>query len=232
MGYIEDRVAHLLETRAVEEMIEAAGTVPNLSDTVGAVLDTYPGNLSPEQCVELCNTVAWQHRMTGWGISTKNGGNRANRYDGESCALDILHHKPTGIVVDCLGSSGVGRPSVVWIVHGVNTQADRPWLAPIVPQVGGGGIIIPPIDPPKLPRLDRGEFYQEMQELDRYYTSDEGLHRANGLSKDGKPDFEGLAAWIFDIYLNARLAGISAQVARELYKAEIRKSGEWKGIHP
>lgn len=90
----------------------------------------------------------------------------------------------------------------------------------------------PPIKPPVTTiKLDRAEFFDEMMELHRFYASHEGLQRPNGLSRDGQPDFEGLAAWLFDIYLNARLLGKSKSEARELYRAEIRKSTEWKSIH-
>lgn len=94
---------------------------------------------------------------------------------------------------------------------------------------GAIGPIPDPIKPPVTIKLDRGEFFDEMMELDRFYTIE--LGRPNGLSRDQKPDFEGLAAWIFDIYLNARLAGKSKSEARDLYQAEIKKSTEWRDKH-
>ena len=50
-----------------------------------------------------------------------------------------------------------------------------------------------------------------MQRLDDFYRAPEGLQRPEGLSINEAPDFEGIAAWIFDVYLNARLAGRSIE---------------------
>ena len=62
-------------------------------------------------------------------------------------------------------------------------------------------------------QLDRGEFLQAMQRLDVFYRAPDGLQRPDGLSIDGAPDFLGIAAWIFDVYLNARLAAAAADAA-------------------
>lgn len=233
--YVEARVKHLLKTRTAQEMREAAQAVENLESDIEAAMNTYTGTLSPEQCVEVCNKVAWDNKANGWGVSEKRSGNRASRYDGKECALDILHHKPTNIVVDCIASSGSDHASATWIVHGANTQANRPWLAPIIPQ-DDSGTVDPDVDPDIPPvepiHLDRQEFYDEMIELHRFYKAPEGLQRKTGLaSEDGTPDFTGIAAWIFDIYLNNRLHGMSAAQAREEYRKEIRKTTEWIGHH-
>lgn len=89
---------------------------------------------------------------------------------------------------------------------------------------GGGGSTVP------LP--DRGEMMAEALELDRYYRSPEGLQRSQGLSIDGAPDWEGVGAWLFDVYLRARLAGKSREDARALYIKDIRRSAEWRQKHP
>ena len=62
-------------------------------------------------------------------------------------------------------------------------------------------------------KLNRTEFLQAMQRLDAFYQSVEGLQRPVGLSVDGVPDFLGIAAWVFDVYLNARLAGEPTEAA-------------------
>lgn len=81
-------------------------------------------------------------------------------------------------------------------------------------------------------RLDRAEFLQAMQRLDAFYRDVDGLQRPNGLSIAGRPDFEGIAAWIFDVYLNARLAGRSIEAAWTDVVRNIRASEEWITKHP
>jgi hypothetical protein len=81
-------------------------------------------------------------------------------------------------------------------------------------------------------RLSRAEFYQAMLRLDAYYRAPEGLQRPNGLSIDGAPDFLGIAAWIFDVYLNQRLAGRTVDQAWAEVVRNIEASDEWKAKHP
>lgn len=80
--------------------------------------------------------------------------------------------------------------------------------------------------------LDRAEFLERMEQLDVHYASPEGLQRPEGLSIGGRPDFLGIAAWIFDVYLNAKLRGESREAAWELVIANIEQSEEWRSKHP
>ena len=81
-------------------------------------------------------------------------------------------------------------------------------------------------------QLDRSEFLQAMQRLDAFYRAPEGLQRPGGLSIDGAPDFLGIAAWIFDVYLNARLGGTTADIAWTQVVQNIEASEEWRAKHP
>jgi tartrate-resistant acid phosphatase type 5 len=81
-------------------------------------------------------------------------------------------------------------------------------------------------------QLDRGEFLQAMQRLDVLYRAPEGLQRSGGLSIEGTPDFVGIAAWIFDIYLNARLGGTAVDTAWAQVVQNIEASDEWRAKHP
>ena len=47
----------------------------------------------------------------------------------------------------------------------------------------------------------------------------------------GGPDFAGIATWIFDIYLNERLRGISANAAWTVTENAIRATDEWRSKH-
>jgi hypothetical protein len=79
----------------------------------------------------------------------------------------------------------------------------------------------------------RGNVLQAAQWLHEFYKSDEGLKRADGLwrSDQKQPDFEALGAWIFDVYLNARVEGKSEEDARKLITDAIRGSDEWRRVH-
>lgn len=70
------------------------------------------------------------------------------------------------------------------------------------------------------------------QWLHSFYQSDEGLKRPEGLWIDKHPDFEGIGAWLFDVYLASRLAGADDAEARKRVTDGIRQSDEWKQKHP
>ena len=80
----------------------------------------------------------------------------------------------------------------------------------------------------------RANVLQAAQWLHEYYKSEDGLKRADGLwrSDQKQPDFEALGAWIFDVYLNARVEGKSEEEARKLITDAIRGSDEWHRVHP
>jgi hypothetical protein len=93
--------------------------------------------------------------------------------------------------------------------------------------------VVPPPPPPPLQRHpDREEMIRAGEWLDGYYRSREGLQRAEGLSKNGGPDWEGMGAWLFDVYFMARVNGRTVEQARAAVVAAIRQTGEWRGKHP
>ncbi len=77
---------------------------------------------------------------------------------------------------------------------------------------------------PTRTRFDRGDMLIAMERLNAFYTSRIGLQRPQGLSIDGKPDFLGIAQWIFDIYLPARSAGFSQVSAFDIVVAAITRT--------
>jgi hypothetical protein len=79
--------------------------------------------------------------------------------------------------------------------------------------------------------LNRDEFLDVLNRLDRFYSAPEGLQRPNGLSISGGPDFLGIATWIFDVYLTERLNGISPNGAWTITENAIRSTDEWRGKH-
>jgi hypothetical protein len=77
-------------------------------------------------------------------------------------------------------------------------------------------------------RFDRTDLLLAMERLHAFYMSRYGLQRPQGLSINGRPDFVGIAVWIFDIYLGARSAGFSQEAAFDIVVANITRSGEWR----
>jgi hypothetical protein len=79
----------------------------------------------------------------------------------------------------------------------------------------------------------RGNVLQAAQWLHEYYKTDQGLRRADGLwrADQKQPDFEALGAWIFDVYLTARVEGKSEEEARKLIMDAIQGSDEWRRVH-
>src|SRR4029078_5205487 len=78
-------------------------------------------------------------------------------------------------------------------------------------------------------RFDRADLLLAMERLHGVYMSRIGLPREQGLSINGRPDFLGIAQWIFDIYLPARSAGFSTEGAFDIVVAAITQTDEWRG---
>ena len=84
--------------------------------------------------------------------------------------------------------------------------------------------------PNQLP-FDRSELLAVMERLDRFYSAPEGLQRPDGLSLGGQPDLQGIATWIVDVYMGARLAGSAPDPAWARVVAQIQQSDEWRAKH-
>lgn len=123
--------------------------VPNHKQTVEAVRPKYGVRPSKDQCVELCNEVAWIHRGEGFGIAEKTGGTHGNRHDGQPAAIDGLVYRPPGggvdQFIDILGNADGSDPP--WAVPSwkVYDTSNRKWIAPISPTSTPPD---PPPDPP------------------------------------------------------------------------------------
>jgi hypothetical protein len=134
--------------------IPAPQEVPmSLLETVKDVRSRYGATMNDDQCVELCNTVAWLHRDAGWGLSQKEGGTHGVRYDGQACAHDILV-AANGAEYDILTAAGAeSRPT--WGPTGGVTRPGREWIAPIAPQgvpvVPNPPVVTPPVQPTPQP---------------------------------------------------------------------------------
>jgi hypothetical protein len=85
---------------------------------------------------------------------------------------------------------------------------------------------------PRRTRFDRSDMLLAMERLHGFYMSRMGLNRPQGLSIGGRPDFLGIAQWIFDIYLPARSAGFSTTGAFDIVAAAITRTDEWRQKNP
>jgi len=81
-------------------------------------------------------------------------------------------------------------------------------------------------------QFDRTDFLLAMERLHAFYISSWGLQRDGGLSINGRPDFTGIAQWIFGVYLGARSGGYSADGAFDIVVAAITQSAEWRSKNP
>ena len=67
--------------------------------------------------------------------------------------------------------------------------------------------------------------------LHAFYQSADGLARPEGLWIKGQPDFEGIGAWVLDVYLGARLTGATDEEARQKMVDGIKRSDDWRQKH-
>jgi hypothetical protein len=68
--------------------------------------------------------------------------------------------------------------------------------------------------------------------LDAFYKSPDGLQRPQGLWIQDHPDYEGISAWVFDVYVRSRLNGSSEAEAQAQVENAIKGSDEWRMKHP
>ena len=145
-------------------------------------------------------------------------------YPGNAFAVDST--KPTIIPQEGYGSfaASLGRAS---LPSDLDHQALREFYALEMRPL----VRLSPAGSPTT-RFDRTEFLAAMERLHAFYFSRYGLNRASGLSINGRPDFLGIATWIFDVYLGARSRGFLPEQAFGIVFADITQTDEWRGKHP
>ena len=121
----------------------------------------YGATCTDDQCVEICNEVAWLHRGEGYGLSRKESGTRGRRSDGQQCCHDVIMLRD-GSYWDILGAAG-GASVPQWQAQpsGTITDPARGWVAPIRPQ----GSVEPPVEPPQPPS---GELEARLRALEQW----------------------------------------------------------------
>lgn len=81
-------------------------------------------------------------------------------------------------------------------------------------------------------REQRHDIVQAGYWLHGIYQSEGGLARPQGLWIEGRPDFEGIGAWLLDVYLGERLLGTTDADAKQKVLDAIKQSDEWRQKHP
>ncbi len=81
-------------------------------------------------------------------------------------------------------------------------------------------------------RQEGPEVRRTLAWLHAFYQEGDGLQRPDGLWIDGHPDYDGIGTWIFEVYLQRRLDGDSADRAREAVVRTIQQTDEWRKKHP
>lgn len=175
---------------------------------------------------------------TDWGWLSKPPGG-GTQVEGYADGAIVFGNNPNDLVnvLKIVTQVGSTDPNAIQIGRAV--QDRRPsdtWHKPVpvppkLPTYLAGGVPPTP-QPPQTQPPGREEALDELNWLDSYYAAPEGLQRPNGLSLNGKPDFEGVAAWYLDVYQRERMAEKSRADSRAAYVSQIRHSDEWKQKHP
>jgi len=189
--------------------------------------------------VEACQSRLNDKVVNGITLRGQDVGCNLKR-GGQELSLDVIAlPNPTGArdatgrfpgleLIDIIGSAESAGAFLSWI-DVTQITIDRG-------EMGGWVDVDQPASPAPRPPAGivpgREEALDEMNWLDAYYAAPEGLQRPTGLSKNGKPDFEGISAWYLDIYQQERMKGASRDVARAAYVNQIRRSAEWQAKHP
>lgn len=115
-------------------VVPPEGVPMSLLDTIEAVRAVYGPTMSDDECVALCNAVAWIHRAEGFGLSRKTSGTRGRRHDGQECCHDVVMLLD-GRYWDILtAAGGASTPNWSSTPNGRITDPARGWLAPIAPK--------------------------------------------------------------------------------------------------
>jgi hypothetical protein len=188
----------------------------------------------------------------GWGLNGKRG--NASDPSADAIAYGVGRNVRIYDIITAAGEHGtnlnaLGFNDVTAFGPGVYIDPDG-WTP--VAACSGQAPTPTPTEPPPQPKPTpvsipgRSEMMEEGRALDDFYASEEGLQRkpeqvedkhgnvvtfGGGLSINGRPDWEGIAAWLLDIYLMARVAGKSREESREMYREQIRNSAEWRNRH-
>jgi hypothetical protein len=174
----------------------------------------------------------------------------------DGLGMDAAWHVPTTTQVKVIVNSTANEPGphqhgpahlTPYMIARTNPDTGAVqyrWHNPPIPQRVGAVIVPmpPPVTQPPAGgtgRPGREEMMRAGKWLHDWYKSQDGLQRPLGLwvvdhpVLGTGPDWEGIGAWLFDVYFNARLAGKTVEQAKAQTVKEIRNAGpEWQSKHP
>jgi hypothetical protein len=111
-------------------------SVPNLKHVVQQVRDAQAWDFSTKEA--LCAysnavVVALHAADPNFGHLKKSAGqNHCTDAEGRFCAVDVALYKPTGQVIDFIGSAGINQPNpVTWNVGPEGEYPADKWFAPV-----------------------------------------------------------------------------------------------------
>lgn len=206
--------------------------VPNFKSEIEALVKKYPeewrnahtGNAHTEDFVRI---VAFELNK-----KDKKVGLNGKRGNPEDISDDVINYKGEGLghdptdgdkpvtVVDFIVGAGGPNPSVGWQV--IDQAGPGAWVKPTDPKKESGPAQPKPVTPPVPALKSRDQFYKELQEVNAFYASSDGLKRYGGMVINDSADVEALGKWGYDLMLGKTV---------EQCKAEIRESFEWKAKH-
>ena len=223
---------------AVPDMLHVVQRVANQNPR--AFKDAHTGNPHTEDFIRLLAAALQQEPHPDayrFGLNGKRGNpndisDDAINFMGEGADIDPTANNGPCTVIDVIGGAGGANPVPTWaIVTKPEAPVQAAWVFPDPNFKPDYGDTPPPAPSPcKLP--GRQEMMDAGHWLHVYYQSPEGLQRPEGLWKNGEPDWEGIGAWLFDVYLTDRVNGKSVTDAKIHVVNDIRHTDEWKAKHP
>lgn len=183
---------------------------------------------------------------SGWGALRKTAG--GFNVEGYADGAIVFGDNPTDRknVLKIVTQVGSHDPNAIGIGSAVQDRRDVDiWEKPVPLSAALGNYLLdggtplpeqPPTPPPPAFVIDRHELEAEGFALHQTYQDQlkrpEGLWKPTPAFPNGAPDFEGIGAWLFDVYLSARMNGASPAEARAAYLKQIRNSDEWRTKNP
>ena len=191
--------------------------IENLLATVQDERRRYGATMHDDDCARLCNAVAWRHRASGWGLSGKRSGTRGRLPNGTEVAHDVLHHQPTGMLVDVLIGAGA-QATPTWVELGPQQNlSERPWVAPIDPGTTPDERPTPTPSAPVAPGVDVSRLERELVAInDQLAILIRGVEAVQDAALRSALVSENLirsGSWMEGIH--ARLDGIKAAVEKK-----------------
>ncbi len=105
----------------------------SLLDKIKVERAKYDANVYADYCADIINNATYQLKTEGWGLSGKDFGAHASRYDGKMVSFEAVQNYLTNHIYDVFQNATL-ESIPTFNDLGQNTQLNRPYVEPIVPQ--------------------------------------------------------------------------------------------------